>query len=68
MARGSEFQEIISGVFALIVFVMIGSTIATTLSIPFEFGGIMFLVFIVGVITIGLALLINILKLFDIRL
>jgi hypothetical protein len=62
MVRRNEFTEIISSIFAIIVFVIIGSIIIGELGDPIGLSGIFSFIFVVGGIVIVIALLIKILK------
>jgi len=65
MPRGNDFQEIVGGIFAIIVFIIIGSAIAGSLATSIDFSGIISGVFILGMVIIGLALAIKIFKIFE---
>lgn len=65
MGRNNDFQEIVGGIFALIVFVMIGGVMVTSLGDPIGFTGLFSLIFVLGGITIGIALIRMIIKMFE---
>jgi hypothetical protein len=65
MGRNNDFQEIIGGVFALIIFIMIGGVMVTSLGDPIGFTGLFSVIFGFGALIIGIALIRMIIKLFE---
>ena len=65
MVRSNYFQEIIGAFFAIIVFIMIGSVMVTSLGDPIGLTGVFSAIFVIGGLAIGLALIIKVLKLFN---
>jgi len=65
MSRGNDFQDIVGAVFALIVFGMIGGVMVSALGDPIGFTGLFSLIFILGGVSIGVALIKMIFKLIE---
>jgi hypothetical protein len=62
MGRESDFQEIVGAVFSLIVFMMIGVAMVGALGMSSGFGTLFSSIFGLGVVIIGTALVIQIIK------
>lgn len=65
MPKRNNFQEIISAIFAIIVFIMVGSALLSSSAASMDFSWVISGFFIFGTVIIGMALLIKILKILE---
>jgi len=68
MAR-NEFQEIVGGLFAIIIFFIIGGVIISSLGDPIGLNGLFSFIFVIGAAVIVMAIIVKIINFlgFDLR-